>query len=69
MASVAPDFPVALLQHPDKPRTIAWIRELKLPTRFRRQMLRDWGEHCHIDVTAADYAEVSAPFRVDEGLG
>ena len=67
MANTAVDLPRELLNHYSKARTIAYIRELQVPSRFRRQLLQHWSELTGVDVTADDYTQVSAPRVVGEG--
>lgn len=63
MASVADTIPPALLVASRKEAVIEFIRETALPSRFRRKLLQDWGEAVKVDLSAEDYAAVTATGR------
>jgi hypothetical protein len=55
VASLADAIPVELQSPAQKDAVIAWIKSTKVPYRFRRQMLHDWGELVGVHLDAADY--------------
>lgn len=66
MASTAPQIPIELMRPDAKFRVIEWIQGLKLPSRFARKLLQDWGEAVGVDLDGTAYELVSTPGR---GLG
>jgi hypothetical protein len=61
MATLATSLPPELLNIHAKYRVIEWIKELGVPSRFRRKLLQDWGAHLGVELSTADYDAVSAP--------
>jgi hypothetical protein len=67
MGNIAVHLPAELLDPRAKFRVIEYIRELRLPSRFRRKLLQDWSTHTGGEVGAADYDAVTAPRSPGEG--
>ena len=59
MASTAPSLPIELMRSDAKYRVIEYIRGLKLPSRFARGMLQEWGAAVGVDLNGTDYDLVS----------
>jgi len=59
MASVAEVIPAHLLRPERKAEVIEWIKATRVPYRFRRKLLQDWGERVGLTLTAADYRAVT----------
>ena len=51
-------IPANLLRAEVKPQLIDWIRDQRLPRRFKRKLLQDWGEVVGVKLTPEDYAKV-----------
>ncbi len=61
MASTAPELPIELMRPDAKYRVIEYIRGLKLPSRFARKLLQDWGAAVGVELNGTDYDLVSSP--------
>jgi len=59
VASLADVIPVELRSPAQKAAVIAWIKATKVPYRFRRQLLHDWGELVGVMLDVADYQAVT----------
>lgn len=59
MANVADSLPPELLSPLRKAAVIEFIRDMRLPSRFRRKLLQDWSEAVGVDLSAADYEAVT----------
>lgn len=59
MASTAPDIPLQFLRSDAKFDVINWINTLKLPQRFARKLLQDWGEAVGVPLDSTAYELVS----------
>jgi hypothetical protein len=55
MASTAPSIPIELMRTDKKFAVIEFIKGLKLPSRFARTMLQDWGTAVGVDLNSTDY--------------
>lgn len=59
MASTAPDIPIQYLRSDAKFAVIDWINSLKLPQRFARKLLQDWGAAVGVELDTTAYQMVS----------
>jgi len=51
-------IPANLLRAEVKVQLIDWIRDQRLPRRFKRKLLQDWAEAVGVKLTGEDYAKV-----------
>jgi hypothetical protein len=58
MASGVDAIPEELMHPWSKDQVIAWLRASKLPSRFRRRLLQEWGDKQSVPVTPEDYTAV-----------
>ena len=61
MASTVQQIPIELMRFDRKLEVIAFIKSLRLPSRFARKMLQDWGEAVQADLDSTAYELVSTP--------
>lgn len=63
MANSATQLPIELMRSDAKYRVIEYIRGLRLPSRFGRQLLHDWAAAVGVDLNGTDYELVSGTGR------
>ena len=61
MGTVANELPIELRHPLAKERVIEYLHQLRVPSRFRRGILQQWGEQQNVPITAEDYAAVGTP--------
>jgi len=59
MESLVDQIPPELMQQWQKGAVIAWIKTTRLPYRFRRKLLQDWGDAMSVPITTEDYMAIT----------
>jgi hypothetical protein len=59
MKSLVDQIPVELMQPWQKSAVMAWIKTTRLPYRFRRKLLQDWGAAMNVPITTEDYMAIT----------
>jgi hypothetical protein len=58
LESLVDQIPAELMQPWQKAAVIAWIKTTRLPIRFRRKLLQDWGDAMSVPITTEDYMQI-----------
>ena len=58
MATLAEQIPKELLAAEKKAEVIEYIRASRLPSRFRRRLLQEWGQAVDVELTGEDYQAI-----------